>query len=250
MEKNDLNVIIMAGGLGKRMESTIPKVLHNILNKPMIVHVIEESIKLNPNKIIIVVGKYRAIIDKTIRDYIDLDNLPISFVNQPEALGTGHAIQCCLNELKTDLCQRTLILSGDVPLLKFETMYELIQNTNKVKIMTTELENSTGYGRIIESNSEFLKIKEEKDCLPEEKLIKKINCGIYSFNTEILCKYLPYLNNNNSQNEYYLTDIIEIIKTNENIKVDMFNIPKNKHHEIMGINTKEQLLELEKFMKN
>jgi hypothetical protein len=129
-------------------------------------------------------------------------------------------------------------------------MYELIQNTNKVKIMTTELENSSGYGRIIELHSEFLKIKEEKDCLPEEKLIKKINCGIYSFNTEILCKYLPYLNNNNSQNEYYLTDIIEIIKMNEKIKVDMFNIPNNKHHEIMGINTKEQLLELEKFMKN
>ena len=250
MEKNDLNVIIMAGGLGKRMESTIPKVLHVILDKPMIVHVIEESIKLNPNKIIIVVGKYKDIIDKTIREYIDLDNLPISFVNQPEALGTGHAIQCCLNELKTDFNQRTLILSGDVPLLKFETMYELIQNTNKVKIMTTELENSTGYGRIIELQSEFSKIKEEKDCLPEEKLIKKINCGIYSFNTEILCKYLPYLNNNNSQNEYYLTDIIEIIKTNERIKVDMFNIPKDKHHEIMGINTKEQLLNLEKFMKN
>lgn len=250
MLKNDLNVIIMAGGLGKRMESTIPKVLHVILDKPMIVHVIEESIKLNPDKIIIVVGKYKDIIDKTIRDYIDLDNLPILFVNQPEALGTGHAIQCCMNELNKILTKTTLILSGDVPLLKYETMYELIQNTNKVKIMTTELENSSGYGRIIESNYEFLKIKEEKDCLPEEKLIKKINCGIYSFNTEILCKYLPYLNNNNSQNEYYLTDIIEIIKMNEKIKVDMFNIPNNKHHEIMGINTKEQLLELEKFMKN
>jgi bifunctional UDP-N-acetylglucosamine pyrophosphorylase/glucosamine-1-phosphate N-acetyltransferase len=205
---------------------------------------------LNPNKIIIVVGKYRAIIDKTIREYIDLNNLPILFVDQPEALGTGHAIQCCINELKTNLNEKTLILSGDVPLLKFDTMYELIQNTNKVKIMTTELEDSTGYGRIIELESEFVKIKEEKDCLPEEKLIKKINCGIYSFNTEILCKYLPYLNNNNSQKEYYLTDIIEIIKNNEKIKVDMFNIPKNKHHEIMGINTKEQLLELEKIMKN
>jgi len=248
MLKNELNVIIMAGGLGKRMESNLPKVLHKILNKPMIVHVIEESFKLNPKKIIIVVGKYRDIIDKTISEYIDLDSFPVVFVNQHEALGTGHAIKCCIDELKNDLNKTTLILSGDVPLLKYETMFDLIKNTNKVKLMTTEFDNPTGYGRIVEHNSEFLKITEEKDCILEEKLIKKINCGIYSFDTNILIKYLPYLNNNNSQKEYYLTDIIEIIKKYENVKIDMLNISKDKHHEIMGINTKEQLIELEKLI--
>lgn len=249
MVKN-LNVIIMAGGLGKRMESDIPKVLHKILNKPMIVHVIEESIKLNPKKILIVVGKYKNIIEQTIKDYLDINAFPIIFVFQKEALGTGHAIQCCTEELQKESAQTALILSGDVPFLKYTTMTEIIKNTNKVKIATTELENATGYGRIIEINSLFEKIVEEKDCSEEQKLIKKINCGIYAFDTQILCKYLPYLSNNNSQKEYYLTDIIEIIKLNEHVSVDLYNIPKHRHYEIIGINTKEQLLELEKLIHN
>ena len=93
-----------------------------------------------------------------------------------------------------------------------------------------------------------MKIKNYYFAPPKRKVIKKINGGIYAFDTEILCKYLPYLSNNNSQKEYYLTDIVEIIKTNENIEIDMFNIPPDKHHEIMGINTPDQLLELEKLM--
>lgn len=245
----NLNVIIMAGGLGKRMDSSLPKVLHKILDKPMIVRVIEESINLNPTKIIIVVGKYRDIIEKTIQEYIDIEKIQLTFINQPESLGTGHAIQCCADELKLSSEQsKTLILSGDVPLLKTETMLKMIQNVNKAKIMTAEFENSTGYGRIVEYNSLFVKIVEEKDCSLEQKQIKKINCGIYAFDTEFLCKYLPCLSNNNSQKEYYLTDIIEIIKINELVEIDMFNIAPDKHHEIMGINTKEQLLELEKLM--
>ena len=246
--KSNLSIIIMAGGLGKRMNSSLPKILHKILNKPMIVHVIEQSMKLLPRQIIIVVGKYKDIIEKTLKEYLDIDNLPIKFINQPEALGTGHAIKCCINELNKSNTQITLILSGDVPLLKSETMINIIENINKVKIMTAEFENSTGYGRIIELNSKFVKIIEEKDCSQEQKQIKKINCGIYAFNTDILCKYLPYLSNNNSQKEYYLTDIIEIIKINENIEVDTFNITKDKNHEITGINTIDQLLELEKLM--
>ena len=240
-----LNVVIMAGGLGKRMESTLPKVLHKILNKPMIVHVIEESSKLNPNKIIIIVGKYREIIENTINEYLDLKKIPIQFVIQPEALGTGHALQCCLETLKNDKNAKTIILSGDVPLLKYDTMNLMLQNINMVKIATAEFNDSTGYGRIVETNSLFDKIVEEKDCSLEQKKTKKINCGIYAFDTEILCKYLPHLSNNNSQKEYYLTDIIEIIKSNENIDIDLFNISKEKHHEIIGINTKEQLFELE-----
>ena len=246
--ENELNIIIMAGGLGKRMNSSIPKILHKILNKPMIVHVIKESNKLNPKKIMIVVGKYREIIEKTIKEYLDMNTFPIEYIYQPEALGTGHAIQCCIESLKKNINSKTLILSGDVPLLKYNTMNSIITNVNKVKITTTEFENSTGYGRIIEKNSLFEKIVEEKDCTLEEKKIKKINCGIYVFDTEILCKYLPYLTNNNAQKEYYLTDIIEIIKTNEDINIDLYNISKENHYQIMGINTKEQLIELERLI--
>ena len=240
-----LNVVIMAGGLGKRMNSAVPKVLHKILNTPMLVCVIEESIKLHPSKIIIVVGKYRDVIEKTVNQYVDIREHTIVFVDQPDAQGTGHAIQCCATTLKQDDAKFTIILSGDVPLLKSETMREMLKNVNKVKIMTAEFNNSTGYGRIAEVDSTFVKIVEEKDCSAEEK---KINCGIYAFDTETLCKYLPYLSNNNAQKEYYLTDIIEIIKTRETIEIDMFNIRKDKHHEIMGINTSDQLLELEKLM--
>lgn len=242
-----LNIVIMAGGLGKRMESDIPKVLHNIINKPLIVHVIEESIKLMPKKIIIIVGKYRDIIKQTIDEYFP--NTNIVYVYQPKALGTGHAIQCCIEELQSDPSELTLILSGDVPFLKYETMNDIIKDINKVKIAATELEDPTGYGRIIVNNSQFEKIVEEKDCSSEQKMIKQINCGIYSFNTNILCKYLPYLSNDNVQKEYYLTDIIEIIKINENIEIQICNIDKEKHYQIMGINTKQQLLDLERMAK-
>ena len=127
-------------------------------------------------------------------------------------------------------------------------MLAVITHINKVKLITAEMINSTGYGRIIELNNKFVKIVEENDCTHEEKEIKKINCGIYAFKTDILCKYLPYISNNNSQKEYYLTDIIEIIKNNEDVEVDMFNIPQYKIHEIIGVNTKAQLVDLENSM--
>lgn len=246
-----LNVIIMAGGLGKRMESTIPKVLHKILDKPMLVRVIEQSIKLNPEKIFIVVGKYRGIIEQTLNEYLLVHDLPIIFINQPEALGTGHAVQCCSDDLKMDMSKNktTIVLSGDVPLLKYETMFNIIRHLNMVKIATTKLDNPTGYGRIIESSDRvFQKIVEEKDCSQDEKLINKVNCGIYAFQTEILCKYLPFLSNDNSQKEYYLTDIIEMIRKGENTIVDTYDIPKDSQHEVIGVNTKDQLIELESMM--
>lgn len=241
-------VVIMAGGLGKRMNSDLPKVLHKIADKPMIVHVILEAQRINPSKIICVVGKYKDIIVSTIKEYIDYDNQKIIFVNQPEPLGTGHAIQCCIDELRKDNDSNVIILSGDVPLLKYSTISDFLQNVDTGKLMTTEFDNPTGYGRIIEKNGIFEKIVEEKDCLPEERLVKKVNCGIYVFDSRILCKYLPYLTNNNSQKEYYLTDIVEIIKQHEDIKIDTMNIPKERQYEIMGVNTIEQLRELEDLM--
>jgi UDP-N-acetylglucosamine diphosphorylase/glucosamine-1-phosphate N-acetyltransferase len=247
----NLNVIIMAGGLGKRMESNLPKVLHISLGKPMIIRVIEQASKLSPKKIIIVVGKYKDIIQKTIESYLDMNLFNIVYVFQEEALGTGHAVQCCMEELKKEYSNMTLILSGDVPLLKSNTMNELIKDNTNIKIIVSEFENPTGYGRIIETNDGvFDKILEEKDCNEEEKKIKKCNCGVYAINTNILCKYLPCLTNNNSQKEYYLTDIIEIIKINEKMNIEMLNIPKEKQYEIIGVNTKQQLVDLEKIATN
>lgn len=239
------SVIIMAGGLGKRMESKIPKVLHMLIHKPMLVHVIENARKINPEKIYIIVGKYKNIIESTIREYVTMNN--IEFVLQEQALGTGHALQCALpNLLKTN--NKILILSGDVPLLTSDTMNIMITKS-QVSLLSATVDNPTGYGRIVQENNKFIKIVEEKDSNQEEKKIQTINAGIYCVDSQILCSYLPMINNNNAQEEYYLTDVFELIRQHEDFVIDVINLPKNKTIEITGVNTKDQLLELENKLK-
>lgn len=241
-----LLVLIMAGGLGKRMNSDLPKVLHKIGGKPMLVHVISQALLINPLKIMVIVGKYREKIVQTVKEY--MDDKDIIYIDQPTPLGTGHAIQCCREELLKYPNTDAIILSGDVPLLRSSTINEMLIGLNKAKIMTAEFENPAGYGRIIEENGTFLKIMEDKDCNEREKSVKKVNCGIYAFNSEMLCKYLPYLSNDNSQKEYYLTDIVQIIKENENVDIGTYNIPSERQMEIMGVNTADQLAELERMV--
>jgi UDP-N-acetylglucosamine diphosphorylase/glucosamine-1-phosphate N-acetyltransferase len=233
----------MAGGLGKRMNSDLPKVLHNFGKKPMLIKIVHKAMLLDPLKIFIVVGKYRTIIEETLRQYFSLDK--IEFIIQPEALGTGHAIQCCRDELLKYTDTNVVILSGDTPLLKAATIRDIMHDFNKVKIVTTQMKTPYGYGRIIEKDGVFDKIVEEKDCTLEERLIEKVNCGVYAFESDVLCKYLSLLQNKNAQSEYYLTDIIELIKVGENIQVDLYDIPEDRQMEIMGVNTIEQLQDLE-----
>lgn len=243
----ELTIVILAGGLGKRMNSEIPKVLHLISNKPMLIHIIEEARLLHPEKIFIVVGKYKNIITTELQKYTKVDD--IEYIIQPEPLGTGHAVQCCKQELVKCNNTNVIILSGDVPLIKSSTISTFLTTCDKVSIITTILENPKGYGRIIEDNNKFMKIIEEKDCNEHEKLVTKVNCGIYAFDSAILCKYIDNLSNNNSQNEYYLTDIIQIIKQSENVNINMYEISKEKKHEVMGINTIEQLDELREIVQ-
>jgi UDP-N-acetylglucosamine diphosphorylase/glucosamine-1-phosphate N-acetyltransferase len=240
-------VVIMAGGLGKRMKSDLPKVLHKVMDKPMLVHVIERALEIKPIKIYIVVGKYMPIIKDTLYHYDMLDY--VEFINQPEALGTGHAIQCCRPYLYQHEYSNTLILSGDVPLIKTETIKNMVKNMEHARIMCTTLENPTGYGRIIEKEGKFEKIVEEKDCNDEERKCRKTNAGIYTFDTITLCKYLPLLSNDNSQGEYYLTDIVEIIKTKEDVEIELYEMPVEKQIELTGVNTKEQLEKLNEELK-
>jgi len=240
----DTIIIIMAGGLGKRMNSELPKILHVVHNKPMLCHVIEQSIQLNPYKIFIVVGKYKNIIEQTIGEL----NNKVEFIVQPEPLGTGHAIQCCRDELLRYPKKKVLILSGDVPLLTSSTMQTMLSDVKHVKIVTTLLDNPYGYGRIIEYDG-LVKIVEEKDATDQERTIKNVNCGIYIIQSKLLCTYLPLLQNNNKQNEYYLTDIIALIQQGD-IHVDTYTVSNEKQYEIMGVNTVEQLIELEKLNLN
>ena len=246
-----MSVIILAGGLGKRMCSPLPKVLHHLLDKPMLVHVLENALTLSPRMIYIVVGKYEAIIRETLEQYMNIDN--IVFVNQPEALGTGHAIQCArpymLGQPESD---RVLILSGDVPLLKSQTMKDVMERAEEpVTIMTSTAENPHGYGRIItDKYAKFVKIVEEKDCNNQEREIDVVNAGVYAFQIGLLCKYLPMISNNNAQQEYYLTDLFEIVREHESMDIGMYHLPIEQSIELTGINTKEQLEELEASLKN
>ena len=248
---SQMSVIILAGGLGKRMCSPLPKVLPNLLDKPMLVHVLENALTLSPRMIYIVVGKYEAIIRETLEQYMNIDN--IVFVNQPEALGTGHAIQCArpymLGQPESD---RVLILSGDVPLLKSQTMKDVMERAEEpVTIMTSTAENPHGYGRIItDKYAKFVKIVEEKDCNNQEREIDVVNAGVYAFQIGLLCKYLPMISNNNAQQEYYLTDLFEIVREHESIDIGMYHLPVEQSIELTGINTKEQLVELEASLRN
>ena len=184
-----ITTIIMAGGLGKRMKSEIPKVLHLIKGKPMICYVLEKALEVGSDNILIVVGKYKTQIQKKIAKYFSVyEFFKFTFINQEEAKGTGHAILCCMDffkENKIDLSSQILILSGDVPLIKKDTLQDLLSLPNSILI--TNLENPFGCGRIIFKENLIDKIIEEKDCkTEEEKNIKYINAGIYHFSLDVL----------------------------------------------------------------
>jgi UDP-N-acetylglucosamine diphosphorylase/glucosamine-1-phosphate N-acetyltransferase len=242
-EEKETIVIIMAGGLGKRMQSETPKVLHRIRGLPMIVHLLLtiKQLQYPINKIMIVVGKYRPIIEKTIFKYIDANK--IQFINQREPLGTGHAIQCCRDELLLHPpSSNVLILSGDVPLLSSTTMEKMLDELKAVRILTTKLDDPRGYGRIItDEEGKFHSIVEEKDATDLQRAIQCINGGIYAVNSGLLCRYLPLIQNHNEQREYYLTDIVEIIKKNEGVEVEIIEMGKSGQREMLGVNTPEEL---------
>ena len=233
----------MAGGLGKRMNSSIPKVLHKINKKPMIVNIIETVSTLNINRIFIVVGKFKDIIKKTIEEYIISDL--IEYVLQEEAFGTGHAIQCCYNNILLNHKFKTLILSGDVPLIKKNTIKDMIELNSECLLLTAKLDNPYGYGRIIREKNNFLKIQEEKDCTENEKKICEINAGIYLIQSGYIIGNILNITNDNNQKEYYLTDLFRILKE-KNINIDTLKINESENYQIKGVNTIDQLKELEK----
>ena len=241
----NLSICILAGGQGKRMKSELPKVCVCFKGIPMIVHVIRVSLKLNASKIIIITGKFNEIIQNTIKKWLsNTDFEKLRFVIQEEPLGTGHAVKCSLDYY--DLNENVLILNGDTPNLSFELLKNFIEyKLGFNKLLISEVIKPFGYGRIIMNyENEILKIVEEKDANEQEKIVNKINSGIYLINSNDLKKYILLIKNNNKSNEYYLTDIIELM-LNDNIKTYGYLIDNSKNNEILGVNTLEQLTELE-----
>lgn len=245
----DLCVVILAGGLGKRMKSDIPKVLHCLQNKPMLVHVIEKALALTPIRIFVVVGKYKDIIENTLKNYINMNQ--IEFVVQEEALGTGHAIQCCKDALSPYNDSHTLVLCGDVPLLQEDTMKKMCTGISLCNLLGTHMKNPYGYGRIKTDNQgQFEKIIEQKDCNDEEEKLTLINAGVYAFDTRSLCDFVMKLNNNNGNSEYYLTDVPELIQKTHPKSVTLYTIPPEDQLQLTGVNTKEDLQVLHKYLNN
>jgi UDP-N-acetylglucosamine diphosphorylase/glucosamine-1-phosphate N-acetyltransferase len=250
-------ITILAAGIGSRMCSDLPKILHKINHKPMLLMIIEQARYLKPTKIFIVVGKFKDIIEQTLLKYISLDD--IEFIIQESPLGTGHAILCTLPKLESNTVN--LILNGDTPLLQHTTLKQiyckfvdnLISNYMELQITAINLNDPTGNGRIVQNyqnkNNIFQKIVEEKDCTDEERNIKLVNCGIYIVTTDVLKKYIPLISNNNNQKEYYLTDLVEIYKTQTNKNVGLCILDDSKYVEISNVNTRQQLLEVEELSK-
>lgn len=240
-------VIIMAAGEGKRMNSNLPKVLHPVNKKPMLVRIVEMLDKLSPSprKILIVTGKHHDLIKAVVSKAIKNNN--IEYIQQKEPKGTGDAIKCCLNELNSD--DNVLILNGDMPLIKEDTILEFVNGCDEAGLVTVDLEEPKGYGRIIRNKKkEFMEIKEDKDCNEEERNIKEVNAGIYFFHSLVLKTYIPNIDNNNKQKEYYLTSIIEKIREKEDLEFNLYKIPENRKHEVLGVNTQEELQNIENIL--
>lgn len=232
-------IIILAGGLGKRMGSDVPKVLHLVGGVPMIVRILR-SLPADA-RILIVVGKYKDIIQATIREYTDID---VEYVVQDPPLGTGHAVACCLPYIDAE--RQVIVLSGDVPLIKTETIMKMSYGTPELRVLTMHAEDPTGYGRIINS-SQFVKIVEHKDCTEEERTCTTVNCGIYAFSGKVAHRFVPLIQNVNAQGEYYLTDIVGLAH-GAGIRVEVCQMNDDERHTVRGVNNLAELAEIEKHL--
>ena len=240
-----LAVIILAAGKGTRMDTDLPKVLHPLGNLPMITRVVKTAQALQADQIILVLGYKHELVQLALKDE------PVEFVLQLEQLGTAHAVLQCRDLLK-NFNGNILILYGDVPLIKVETLENLLslhsETDNQSTILTTDLPNPAGYGRIIRNHdNSLMKIVEEKDTTDEERQVTEINSGIYVFDALTLFRLLPLVGNNNKQNEYYLPDVLNLsIQEKGKVAIDKI---KN-YVEIQGVNNIEQLEEVNEFYEN
>lgn len=234
-----LNIVILAAGVGKRMNSSLPKVLHALAGRPLLKHVIDTARKLSPNKICIVYGHGGDNVREAITDQ------DLMWAKQEPQLGTGHAVMQSLPFLDED--GMTLILYGDVPLVHYETLSKLreISAGKFLGLLTALLEEPFGYGRIIRTpgNHDICSIVEEKDADEVQKQVNEINTGVMIVPNNYLHKWLPELKNDNVQQEYYLTDLISLA-VDQGVRV--VSTQPIMLWEIMGVNSKRQLADLER----
>ncbi len=236
-----MNVVILAAGMGKRMQSALPKVLHPLAGKPLLSHVIDTARALSPRTLCVVYGHGGDVVPEL------LQAPDLTFAKQEPQLGTGHAVTqaaSCLDDRVP-----TLILYGDVPLTAVASLQRLldIAGTDKLGILTVNLDDPSGYGRIVREHGEIVRIVEQKDADAAELAIREINTGIMVAPTAQLKRWLSTLSNDNSQREYYLTDIVARAVAE---KMSVVSAQPTSVWETLGVNSKVQLAELERIYQN
>lgn len=241
--------VVLAAGMGKRMKSDLPKVLHQALKKPLIVHVLGQLAPLHPSRVVVVVGHMEELVRKA------LQGRDVHFVTQSPQLGTGHAVQIALPEVEkgADPARETiLVLAGDMPLVRTMTLRKLVErhlvDRNPITFLSGELDDPAGYGRVVrDRRGDFVKIVEEKDATPAERKIAEVNSGVYTFRRDPLVQALGLLRADNVQKEYYLTDTLAIAK-GRGMRVGV--VQASDPRELFGVNTPEQLDMVEQTLRD
>lgn len=235
--------IVLAAGQGKRMKSKLYKVLHPVCGKPMVGHVLDAVESVDCERTVVIVGHGAEAVQQFLGNRAE-------YALQAEQLGTGHAVKQAKALLDGEE-GTTLVICGDTPLVTPETLAQLMELHNRAQasatILTAELNDPTGYGRVIRAeDGSVLKIVEQKDCTTEEQLVKEINTGTYCFDNVKLFSALEQIRNDNAQQEYYLTDVIGIMKAQGDI-VQAYCTLDNS--EAIGVNDRLVLSEAERFMR-
>ncbi|WCL49963.1 sugar phosphate nucleotidyltransferase [Leptospira sp. GIMC2001] len=243
--EKDITAVILAAGKGTRMKTESPKVATLLAGKPLLIHVLDHLHQAKVEKSVVVVGYKKEEIIKI------CEGIPsIQFCEQTEQLGTGHAVLVCKDTLR-DFKGTVIVACGDAPMISSSSFKSLIalhkEGGYAATLMSADLENPTGYGRIVRSadDGSVLRIVEEKDATPEEKTIREVNTGTYCFDSEYLWDGLANVGNQNAQNEYYLPDLVKIFR-NKNLKIGAMKL-KNSI-ESYGINSPEDLEFLSKIL--
>ncbi len=228
-------VAILAAGRGTRMKSDLPKVCHKMGSVSLVERVLNSCLSLDPSRLLVIVGYQSDRVKESLQDFAGLE-----FVEQTEQLGTGHAVQQLLPHLE-GFTDDLLVLNGDVPLLRPNTIKHLVEthqaHKNAATLLTAQVPEPKGYGRVFCNGQNLLKqIVEDRDCTPTQKQNNRINAGVYCFNWPQLAKVLPKLRANNDQQEYYLTDVVSYLEPVMAVDVE-------DYQEILGINDRKQLAE-------
>ncbi len=250
-----LKAIILAAGKGTRMKSDKPKVVHEVLGKPMVYYSIEAAKNAGCEKVCVIVGYKSEEVERSIESTYeglglsDVMKDTVSYALQKEQLGTGHAVKCASDFIGNE--GDVVVLCGDTPLVTAHTLERAIRRHkeagNGVTVISAMLDDPFGYGRIIRGEHGLDKIVEQKDATEAEQAVCEVNSGMYIFKCDALLSALSQITNDNAQGEYYLPDAIGIIKA-MGLPVDA--VPMDDADQIRGVNTLEQLAEAEKIMKN